>query len=140
MSQARPERGILRKAQKEGRRKKISCYHGVALATTRSTSAAKPLLACVDLDLLPAQCRHLIIQRYLSQDPVCMDAQTSQTACSLPAQSLDNGKHDQYILDVGDAEDSHLMDRLGWVAMHLMYLLNLSCFPYMNYLFIIFSF
>ena len=26
-----------------------TCYHGVALATTRSTSVAKPLLSCVDL-------------------------------------------------------------------------------------------
>ena len=28
---------------------RYTCYHGVALATTRSTSAAKPLLSCVAL-------------------------------------------------------------------------------------------
>ena len=27
----------------------VTCYHGVALVTTLSTSAAKPLLTCVDL-------------------------------------------------------------------------------------------
>ena len=54
--------------------RRLTCYHGVALATTQSTSAVKPLLSCVDLIAHSMETFNNLAILILSKGAICMDA------------------------------------------------------------------